>query len=92
MKTFTISDGRERLDTLCQAALDGEDIGFVCNGRVLALREVEVTSSDYALREYGLTETDMNQAAQTIHEEIEAERKCGRIKTYRPGQFATLDR
>ena len=90
MKTFSIADARAKLGPLCQMALAGQDIGFVCDGRILALREVEVVSTDYALREYGLDEEQMKQAAQTIHEEIEAQRKRGEVTSYQPGRFAAL--
>ena len=37
------------------AAARGEDIGIVCGADIIALRKVEVESTDYAQREYGAT-------------------------------------
>ncbi len=91
MKTFSITDGRAKLGPLCRMALEGEDIGFVCNGQILALRKVEVISSDHALREYGLTQEEMNWAAKTIHEEIIQQRTRGQVRRYRPGRFTALN-
>ena len=35
------------------AAARGEDIGIVCGADIVALRKVDVESTDYAQREYG---------------------------------------
>jgi hypothetical protein len=37
----------------------GEDIGIISGADVIALRKVEVESTDYAFREYGATSEDM---------------------------------
>jgi hypothetical protein len=37
------------------AAARGEDIGIICGADVVALRKVEIESTDYAQREYGAT-------------------------------------
>ena len=48
------SAGRGRLGYWLKRATHGDDIGFVVDGAVVALRPVEVHSADYALQEYGL--------------------------------------
>ena len=55
MKTLTITDARKNLGKWLQAAARGEDIGIVSGADVIALRKVEVESTDYAWREYGAT-------------------------------------
>ena len=77
MKTLTITEGRGRLGHWLKKATEGEDVGFVFEGKVVALRPVEVYSGDYALQEYGLTEAEMKKAAQRIHRELKAARKRG---------------
>jgi hypothetical protein len=52
MKTLTITDAKKHLGRWLDAASRGEDIGIVC-GDIIALRKVEVESTDYAQREYG---------------------------------------
>jgi hypothetical protein len=43
---------------LAEKATEGEDVRFVFNGKIIALRPVEVTSTDYALQEYGLSPSE----------------------------------
>jgi antitoxin (DNA-binding transcriptional repressor) of toxin-antitoxin stability system len=54
MKTLTITDAKKNLGRWLEAAARGEDIGIVCGANIVALRKVEVESSDYAQREYGV--------------------------------------
>lgn len=82
MKTLTITEGRGRLGYWLKKAAQGEDIGFMFEGRVVALRPVEVVSTDYALQEYGLTEKEMAKAAQRIKSSIAGERRNGTLKTF----------
>ena len=53
MKTLTITDAKKNLGRWLDAASRGEDIGIVCGANIIALRKVEVESTDYAQREYG---------------------------------------
>ena len=55
MKTLTITDAKKNLSRWLAAASRGEDIGIVCGADIIALRRVEVESTDYAQREYGVT-------------------------------------
>lgn len=55
MKTLTITDAKKNLSRWLAAAARGEDIGIICGADVIALRKVEVESTDYAQREYGAT-------------------------------------
>ena len=61
MKTLTITDAKKNLSRWLAAASRGEDVGIVCGADIIALRKVEVESTDYAQREYAAT-----------HEQIEA--------------------
>ncbi|HEY4952997.1 MAG TPA: hypothetical protein VII71_06390 [Verrucomicrobiae bacterium] len=82
MKTLTITEGRGRLGYWLKKATEGEDVGFVFEGKIVALRPVEVYSGDYALREYGLTEAEANAAERRIKKSIATERKRGTLKTF----------
>jgi antitoxin (DNA-binding transcriptional repressor) of toxin-antitoxin stability system len=55
MKTLTITDAKKNLGRLLAAAARGEDIGIVCGADIVALRKVNVESTDYVQREYGVT-------------------------------------
>jgi hypothetical protein len=82
MKTLSITEGRGRLGYWLKRAVQGEDIGFVLGGRVIALRPVEVHSADYALQEYGLTPAEMAKAEKRIKQNIATERANGTIKPF----------
>jgi antitoxin (DNA-binding transcriptional repressor) of toxin-antitoxin stability system len=55
MKTLTITDAKKNLSRWLTAAARGDDIGIVCGADIIALRRVEVQSTDYAQHEYGAT-------------------------------------
>jgi hypothetical protein len=82
MKTLTITEGRGRLGHWLKKATEGEDVGFFFEGKIVALRPVEVSSNDYVLQEYGLTEREAEAAARRIKKNIATERKRGTLKTF----------
>jgi len=82
MKTLTITEGRGRLGYWLKKAAEGEDVGFVFDGKIAALRLVEVSSNDYALQEYGLTPAEMAKAEKRIGAEIQRERKRGEMTQF----------
>ena len=55
MKTLTITDAKKNLGRWLTAAARGEDVGIICGADIIALRKVNVESTDYAQREYGAT-------------------------------------
>jgi antitoxin (DNA-binding transcriptional repressor) of toxin-antitoxin stability system len=55
MKTLTITEAKKNLSRWLAAASRGQDIGIICGADIIALRKVEVESTDYAQREYGAT-------------------------------------
>ena len=60
-------------------------MGFVFEGKIVALRPVGVTSDDYALREYGLTPAEMERAEKKIGAEIKAAAKRGEMTRFTGG-------
>jgi hypothetical protein len=85
MKTLTITEGRGRLGYWLKKATEGEDVGFVFEGKIVALRPVAVSSNDYALQEYGLTPAEMAKAEKRIRAEIKTARKRGQITRFSGG-------
>jgi hypothetical protein len=79
MKTLTITQGRGRLGYWLKKAAQGEDIGFMVEGKIVALRPVEVVSTDYALREYGLIPKEMEIAKKRIRAELKTARARGEL-------------
>jgi hypothetical protein len=86
MKTLTITEGRGRLGYWLRKAVQGEDIGFVFEGKVVAIRPVEVYSADYALQEYGLSEQEMTVAEKKIGNDIKAARARGKVTKFTGGR------
>lgn len=86
MKTLTITEGRGRLGYWLKKAVQGDDIGFMCEGKVVALRPVEVYSSDYALQEYGLSDKEMASAEERIHKDIKSARDRRKVTPFTGGK------
>lgn len=83
MTTVTATQARANLTRLLQRAARGEDVGIVCGADIIALRPTRVFSEDYALREYGVSESGLKKFTRRIHEEIRQERKAGTVRPYR---------
>jgi hypothetical protein len=82
MKTLTITEGRRRLGYWLERATQGEDIGFVFEGKIVALCPVKVVSTDYALQEYGLTPKEMGAAGNRIHAKLKTARARGGLTPF----------
>ena len=83
---MTITEGRGRLGHWLKKAVQGEDIGFLFEGKVVALRPVEVHSADYALQEYGLGAGEMAAAEKQIAADIKTARKRGEVTPFTGGK------
>lgn len=82
MKTLSPTQARSNLSSLLKRAANGEDIGILHGDQVIALRPVTVHSDDYALREYGVTEKELDRFVKRMNRRIAQERKKGTIKKY----------
>lgn len=82
MKTLSITEGRQNLGAWLKRALHGEDVGFVVNGRVVALRPVEVHSADFVLHEYGVSEKQAGRAFQSVKADVHKARASGQSKPF----------
>jgi antitoxin (DNA-binding transcriptional repressor) of toxin-antitoxin stability system len=86
MKTLTITEGRGRLGYWLRKAAEGEDVGFMFEGKIVALRPVEVISTDYALQEYGVTPAEMAVAEKRISAELKTARKRRELTPFTGGK------
>lgn len=80
MKTLTITDAKKNLSKWLQAAARGEDIGIISGADVIALRKVEVESTDYAWREYGISSDEVGRYEQAAMAEHERLKKAGQLE------------
>src|ERR1035441_7613853 len=86
MKTLTITEGRGRLGYWLKKAAQGEDVGFMFEGKVEVGRRVEVVSAESALQEYGLPPGEMAAAEKRISAEIKTARKRGEVTQFTGGK------
>jgi len=82
MTTLSPTQARINLSSLLKRAAKGEDIGILHGDQVIALRPVKVHSDDYALREYAMTEQELDRFTKRIDKEIAREYKAGTVKRY----------
>ena len=82
MQTMTPTKARANLSALLQQALNGKEIGIVCNGRIVALRPVEVTATDYARMEYGIAEAEISTIAAALHAKAKKAIKARKARTF----------
>jgi hypothetical protein len=67
---------------LAQEGDPGEDIGFMVDGKIVALRPVEVVSTDYAPQEYGVTPEEMVADEKRITAELKSARERGDLTRF----------
>jgi antitoxin (DNA-binding transcriptional repressor) of toxin-antitoxin stability system len=82
MTTLSPTQARVNLTSLLKRAAKGEDIGILHGDQVIALRPITVHSDDYALREYGVTEQELDRFVKRTNQRIKRERRAGKIKKY----------
>jgi antitoxin (DNA-binding transcriptional repressor) of toxin-antitoxin stability system len=82
MTTLSPTKARANLTAWLKKAAAGEDIGILYGDKVIALRPVEVESTDYAWTEYGLTRKEMKVIAKNLDAEFKKDKKAGKYKAY----------
>ena len=82
MTTLSPTQARVNLTSLLKRAAKGEDIGILHGDRVIALRPVKIYADDYALREYGATEQELDRFVKRANQQIKRQRKAGSVKRY----------
>ena len=79
MKTLTITEAKRNLGRWLAAAARGEDIGIVAGADVIALRKVEIESTDYAQREYGASPDEVRAAGRAADRRFRALAHSGKL-------------
>ena len=79
MKTLTITEAKKNLGKWLAAAGKGEEIGIIAGNGVVALRKVEIEANDYARREYGAAEEELDQFVKRVNSQMEKLRREGRL-------------
>ncbi len=82
MITLTPTKARVNLSALLRRAIKGDDIGIVMDGQIVALRPVTVESTDYAMREYGVTPAEMSRFEKNVHGKVQKSRKAGKLREF----------
>jgi antitoxin (DNA-binding transcriptional repressor) of toxin-antitoxin stability system len=90
MQTLTITDAKKNLGRLLQAAARGKDIGIISGADIIALRKVEVESTDYAGKEYGVTDAEVEEAARAADLRFEKLKKTGKLTVTTHGELKEL--
>jgi antitoxin (DNA-binding transcriptional repressor) of toxin-antitoxin stability system len=82
MQTTTATEARANLSALLRKALEGQEIGIICNGRIVALRPVEVTATDYPGAEYGIRGHEIQKIAANLHAKAKRAFKTGKARSF----------
>lgn len=82
MTTLSPTQARSNLSSLLKRAANGEDIGILLGDKIIALRPVTVHSDDYALREYGVTENELDAFVRRTKKRIVRHRKAGKMTEF----------
>jgi antitoxin (DNA-binding transcriptional repressor) of toxin-antitoxin stability system len=90
MKTLTITEARKNLGRWLAAAASGDDIGIILGAEIIALRRVEVESTDYAQREYGATPEEVSALQKTVDDRYRRLRRSGKLVTVSADQLRGL--
>jgi len=82
MQTLSPTKARSNLTFWLKAAAGGKDVGILYGDQVIALRPVAVESTDYAMREYGASEVEVEKLSRKTDEEIQKNRRAGKLRTF----------
>ena len=90
MKTLTITDAKRNLGAWLKAAARGENIGIVSGADIIALRKVDVESTDYAQTEYGVAPSQVEALDKATDRRYHAMVGKGKLTTLSPQQLKKL--
>lgn len=82
MQTLSPTKARSNLTFWLKAAAGGMDVGILYGDQVIALRPVTVEATDYAMSEYGAFKDDVKHLSQRANEEIQKNRRAGKLKPF----------
>jgi antitoxin (DNA-binding transcriptional repressor) of toxin-antitoxin stability system len=81
MKTLTITEAKKNLGHWLAAAASGDDVGVILGADIIALRKVEVESTDFAQREYGATPEQVAALQEAVDNRYRRLRRSGKLLT-----------
>ena len=90
MKTLTITDAKKNLSRWLDAAARGQDIGIIRGAEIIALRRVDVESTDYAQREYAATPEQIAAFANSTDKRYRRLKRSGKLVTVTTEQLRNL--
>ena len=90
MKTLTITDAKRNLGRWLTAAARGEDIGIIAGADIIALRKVEVESTDYAFREYGVTTEELASFDKAVEKRYQKLKRAGKLVRKTPSDLRKM--
>jgi antitoxin (DNA-binding transcriptional repressor) of toxin-antitoxin stability system len=90
MKTLTVTEAKKNLSRWLLAASRGEDVGIVCGADIIALRKVEVESTDYAQREYGVTPEQVEVVERATERRYRSLKRSGKLVTVTAAELRKL--
>lgn len=90
MKTLTITDAKKNLSQWLAAAARGQDIGIICGADIIALRKVDVESTDYAQREYGATPDQVAAVEEATNKRYRRLKRSGKLVTVNADQLRKM--
>ncbi len=90
MKTLTITDAKKNLGLWLAAAARGEDIGIITGADIIALRKVEVESTDYAQREYEATPEQVTALDKVTDKRYQQLKRSGKLVTVTARQLRKM--
>ncbi len=90
MKTLTITDAKKNLGRWLDAAARGQDIGIIRGAEIIALRRVDVESTDYAQREYAATQEQLAVFAAATDKRYRGLKRSGKLVTVTTEQLRNL--
>ena len=79
MKTLTITEAKKNLGKWLNAAVRGQEIAIVAGDSIVSLRKVEIEANDYAWREYGASEDELEKFVKRVNAQVDKLRREGRL-------------
>jgi antitoxin (DNA-binding transcriptional repressor) of toxin-antitoxin stability system len=90
MKTLTITEAKKNLSRWLAATAQGEDVGIVCGADIIALRKIEVESTDYAQREYAATSEQITALDKATDKRYRKLKRSGKLVTVSAQQLRKM--
>ncbi|HEV2394285.1 MAG TPA: hypothetical protein VG146_18185 [Verrucomicrobiae bacterium] len=87
---MTITQARKNLGNLLEAAVRGESIGLISGPHIIALRKVEVESTNCARSEYGVSDAQLEEIDRLTDRRFQKMKSRGKLKLTTRAQLKAL--